>query len=310
MPAKRIVVRLDVRDGRLDISEASRADGVSDDAIEAVRFFSAAGADEILLIDYDETAGRLETITALTRKIVRVATVPVSVSLDLDSAVQVRSLLRAGMERVVLGTRTVRKPELIGKAAAMVGRERIGVRVEAKRREVAPDGDAAGGPGDDSGAPMQWPAEGDATIWYEAMIERGNQGTGKGAVSWAVEAAKLGAGEVLIGSQDRHKLQGGFDVTLTQRVCDLVPVPVVATGGAGAADHFVEVLGQTKAAGAAGSTIFHYRETSIRRIKRACNRAGIDVREAPGDDDGTTMVVPRGSLPDADVPTPPGPAPA
>jgi cyclase len=176
---------------------------------------------------------------------------PLTVGGGVSSVEHVRKLLLAGADKVSINTAAVREPELIRRAAEKFGSQCITVAIDAKQV-----------------APSRW----------EVFTHGGRTATGLDAVEWARRATELGAGEILLTSMDRDGSQAGYDLALTRRVVEAVPVPVIASGGAGGLPHIVEVLAETGVSAVLAASIFHYGRHSIGEAKRAIAEAGIPIR--------------------------------
>jgi cyclase len=170
------------------------------------------------------------------------------------SAEDVRELLLAGADKVAINTAAVTRPAVVAEAADRFGSQCVVVAIDAKRREA---------PG---------------RAWYEVMTHAGTQPARRDAVEWAVEAERLGAGEILLTSVDRDGTADGYELTLTRLVADAVRIPVVASGGAGHPDHLADVLTAGGADAALAASIFHFDQYPIPVVKEALAASGIAVR--------------------------------
>ena len=175
-----------------------------------------------------------------------------------------RNLLAAGADKVSLNSAAIKDPSLIGTCARRFGSQCVVVAIDARRRR---DEDRAGG----GGVPS-------AELSWEAYINGGRTPTGLDAVGWAVRAAALGAGEILLTSMDRDGTKDGYDLELTKAITSAVNIPVIASGGAGTLDHLVDVVKLAGADAVLAASIFHYREFSIRQAKEHMAAAGVPVR--------------------------------
>ena len=263
MLAKRIIPCLDVKDGRVvkGVNYANLAD--AGDPVEQAARYEEDGADELVILDISASEegrqARLATVSAVARRL----TIPLTVGGGIRSLEDITDLLRAGADKVSLNTAAWRDPDLITKGAARYGRQCIVVAVDA-RRWPSPAAKAGGG---DRGGD-EW----------EARILGGKQGTGRGAVDWAVEVEGLGAGEILLTSIDRDGTNQGYDVELTRAVAEAVHIPVIASGGGGTAEHAVEILTAGKADAALYASSLHYRKLTVAAIKEHLASQGIEVR--------------------------------
>ena len=251
MLKRRVIPCLDVRDGRtvkgvgfVDLKDAG-------DPVELARRYDADGADELAYLDITASVEGRGTLLELVRRTAAECFMPLMVGGGVSSVEDVRQLLLAGADKVSINTAAVRDPELVSRAAAKFGSQCITVAVDAK-----------------AVAPGRW----------EVFTHGGRKPTGLDAVAWARRAAELGAGEILLTSMDRDGSQAGYDLELTGRVVNAVPVPVIASGGAGGLDHLVEVLAQTGVSAVLAASIFHFGRHTIAEAKRAIAAAGIPVR--------------------------------
>ena len=251
MLKRRVIPCLDVRDGRtvkgvgfVDLKDAG-------DPVELARRYDADGADELAYLDITASVEGRGTLLELVRRTAAECFMPLMVGGGVSSVEDVRQLLLAGADKVSINTAAVRDPELVSRAAAKFGSQCITVAVDAK-----------------AVAPGRW----------EVFTHGGRKPTGLDAVEWARRAAELGAGEILLTSMDRDGSQAGYDLELTGRVVNAVPVPVIASGGAGGLDHLVEVLAQTGVSAVLAASIFHFGRHTIAEAKRAIAAAGIPVR--------------------------------
>lgn len=255
MLAKRIIPCLDVRDGRvvkgvhfINLRDAG-------DPVENARLYDAEGADELVFLDISATPeGRATTVDVVRRVAVEVF-MPFTVGGGVRTVEDVRTLLLAGADKVSINSAAVRNPPLLTAAAERFGSQCIVIAVDA--RGISED-------------PPRW----------EVVVDGGRTPTGLDAIEWTAQAVELGAGEVLLTSMDADGTLAGYDLTLTRAVAEAVPVPVIASGGAGALTHFAEVLTEGKADAALAASLFHDRVLSIRDVKVYLAQAGVTVRES------------------------------
>ena len=253
--ARRIIPCLDVDAGRVvkgvrfvDIRDAG-------DPVEVARRYDAAGADEITFLDITAShQGRDITLGTVERMAEQVF-IPLTVGGGVRTLADIKTLLRAGADKVSINSAAVREPQLVQAAAARFGSQCIVVAIDAKR--VGPPG-----------AAPRW----------EVFTHGGRQATGLDAVRWAQRMAELGAGEILLTSMDRDGTRDGFDLELTRAVSDAVPLPVIASGGVGTLQHLVDgvLIGHADAVLAA--SIFHFGEFSVAEAKAFMAERGVEVR--------------------------------
>jgi imidazole glycerol-phosphate synthase subunit HisF len=259
MLAKRIVPCLDINDGRvvkgvnfLNLRDAG-------DPVKNAAFYEKNGADELVFLDITASHQKRSTTVDLVRKVAEVVFMPFTVGGGVNSVSDVRNLLLAGAEKVSLNTAAVKDPKLISDAAKQFGSQCVVVAIDAKQKHD------------------RRYARRDTNKW-EVYINGGRTPTGLDVVTWAQKAVSLGAGEILLTSMGRDGTKEGFDIDLTQAVCDKVSVPVIASGGAGRVSHFYDIFRQTRATAALAASIFHYREIEIKEIKRILKKKGVNVR--------------------------------
>ena len=257
--AVRVIPCLDVADGR--VVKGVNFTGLRDagDPVELARRYDAEGADELTFLDITASStGRQTTLEMVSRTAEQVF-IPLTVGGGVRSVADVDALLRAGADKVGVNTAAIARPELLAEIADRFGRQVLVLSVDARRV----------------------PADAAATeSGFEVTTHGGRRGTGIDALRWAAQAAELGAGEILLNSMDADGTRDGFDLELIAAVRAVVSVPVVASGGAGAARHFPPAV----AAGAdavLAASVFHYRQVSIGEVKQTLAAAGLPVRMAP-----------------------------
>ncbi len=259
MLAKRIIPCLDVKDGRVvkgvnfvDLRDAG-------DPVENARLYDAEGADELVFLDISATPEGHATTVELVRQVAAEVFMPLTVGGGVRRVEDVRSLLLAGADKVSINTAAVRDPGLLTAAAERFGSQCIVVAIDGRRV-----------------------GEGSGQRW-EVVISGGRVPTDRDAVSWAVEAVEAGAGEVLLTSMDADGTLAGYDLALTRAVAEAVPVPVIASGGAGRPEHFYEVLTEGRADAALAASLFHDRMLSIGDVKAYLVERGLVVRMRGGE---------------------------
>jgi cyclase len=212
--------------------------------------YDAEGADELVFLDITATVeGRAATLDVISRTAETVF-IPLTVGGGVRSEDDVRELLKAGADKVSLNTAAVRDNALLARCAERFGSQCVVIAIDAKR-----NGDS-----------------------WEVRVEAGRTPTGLDAVEWAAKASELGAGEVLLTSIDRDGTGEGYDIDLLRAVSDAVPVPVVASGGAGTVEHFAEALTDGGADAVLAASRFHFGELTLRDVKEYLARNGIPVR--------------------------------
>ena len=251
MLKRRVIPCLDVRDGRtvkgvgfVDLKDAG-------DPVELARRYDADGADELAFLDIAASLEGRATLLELVQRTAAECFMPLMVGGGISAVADIRKLLLAGADKVSINTAAVREPELVRRAADKFGSQCITVAIDAKQV-----------------APGRW----------EVFTHGGRTATGLDAVAWAARMAEMGAGEILLTSMDRDGSQAGYDLALTRQVVEAVPVPVIASGGAGGVAHMVEVLAETGVSAVLAASIFHYGRHSIGEVKQAIAAAGIAIR--------------------------------
>lgn len=252
--AKRVVPCLDVHEGRVvkgvrfvDLAEAG-------DPVVLAERYDAQGADELVFLDISATHEGRESMYEVIRRAAERVFIPFTVGGGVRTVDDVRRILRSGADKVSLNTAAVRSPEVLRDACDAFGAQCVVCAIDARRTP-------AGG--------------------WEVVVEGGRTPTGVDAVRWAVEAERLGAGEVLLTSMDRDGTKDGYDVELTRAVADEIGVPVVASGGAGAPEHLADVIAEGHAEAALVASIVHYGEYTVADLKSHLEGRGIPVRKAP-----------------------------
>lgn len=250
----RLIPCLDVKDGRVvkGVNFVSLVD--AGDPVEQARVYDRAGADELCFLDITASSDGRDTLYDVVSRTAEAVFLPLTVGGGVRSIEDVRKLLLAGADKVSINTEAVRRPELVREAAEKFGSQCIVVAVDAKQT-----------------APGRW----------EVFTHGGRNATGIEAIDWAARMAEYGAGEILLTSMDRDGTKAGFDLALTRRVSDRVPVPVIASGGVGTLDHLVEGVREGHAAAVLAASIFHFGIFSIGQAKAAMKAAGLPVRDAP-----------------------------
>ena len=253
MLAKRIIPCLDVKEGRVvkGVNFVNLRD--AGDPVENARLYNTEGADELVFLDISATPEGKATTVDMVRQVAVEVFMPFTVGGGVRTVEDARALLLAGADKVSINTAAVRHPHILTRAAERFGSQCIVIAVDAKR--VSHD-------------PPRW----------EVYVNGGRTPTGQDAVEWTVRAVELGAGEVLLTSMDADGTLAGYDLALTRTVAEAVPVPVIASGGAGNLDHFAQALTEGKADAALAASLFHDRVMSIGEVKAYLAARGVPVR--------------------------------
>ncbi|MDW3095997.1 MAG: imidazole glycerol phosphate synthase subunit HisF [Gammaproteobacteria bacterium] len=253
--AKRIIPCLDVDAGRVvkgvkfvDIRDAG-------DPVEIAKRYNAEGADEITFLDITASSDERDTIEYVVEKVASQVFIPLTVGGGIRSVEDIRRMLNAGADKVGINTAAVHNPEFVQEASEKVGSQCIVVSIDAKKVSS----------GDD---PAKW----------EIFTHGGRKGTGIDAIEWAIKMSSYGAGELLLTSMDRDGTKSGFDLELTKKISQSVPIPVIASGGVGTLQHLCDGVSIGCADAVLAASIFHFGEYSISQAKDHMRKQGITVR--------------------------------
>jgi cyclase len=251
MLAKRIIPCLDVKDGRVvkGVNFVNLRD--AGDPVDNARLYDSEGADELVFLDISATPEGQATTIEMVRRVAVEVFMPFTVGGGVRQVEDVRALLLAGADKVSINTAAVRNPQLLTAAAERFGSQCVVVAIDAKRV-----------------ADNRW----------EVYVRGGRTPTGIDALEWAERAVEMGAGEVLLTSMDADGTLAGYDLALTRAIAEAVPVPVIASGGAGHPQHFAQVLTEGAADAALAASLFHDRVLSIGELKAYLAERGIPVR--------------------------------
>lgn len=252
MLTKRIIPCLDVKEGRVvkGIQFVNLRD--AGDPVELAAFYDESGADELVFLDISASHEGRATMIKVVERTASEVFIPFTVGGGISNLDDIKNILRAGADKVSLNTQAVLNPDLVAQAARRFGSQCIVVAIDGRYRAQTDD--------------------------FEVLTHGGRKQTDKEAIAWAQEVESLGAGEILLTSMDADGSKNGFDLELTKRVCAAVSIPVIASGGAGNKEHFVEVFEQTGADAALAASIFHYKETSVKEVKEFLREKGVAVR--------------------------------
>lgn len=252
MLSKRIIPCLDVKEGRVvkGVQFVQLRD--AGDPVELARFYDQQGADELVFLDISASVEGRKTMVEVVREVASELAIPFTVGGGINTLEDMKRMLRSGADKVSLNTAAVNKPELISEGSDFFGTQCIVVAIDAK---YDPELES-----------------------WRVYTHGGRTPTEWEVIEWAKEAVRLGAGEILLTSMDSDGEKKGFDLALTRAVSEAVTVPVIASGGAGNADHFVDAFTEGKANAALAASIFHYRETSVKEVKFHLREKGVIVR--------------------------------
>jgi len=250
MLTKRIIPCLDIKEGR--VVKGVKFQGLRDagDPVEVAKIYDRQEADELVFLDITASFENRKTLIGLVEAIAKNIFMPFTVGGGIRDIDDIRDLLNAGADKVSINTAAVKCPDLIMEASGKFGSQCIVVAIDAKK-------------------------EGDS---WQVYINGGRTPVEQDALDWAKDAARLGAGEILLTSMDYDGTKDGYDLTLTKLITEAVNIPVIASGGAGKPEHFYDVLAKAGADAALAASIFHYQEYSVRQIKEYLKNKGVAVR--------------------------------
>jgi cyclase len=253
MLTRRIIPCLDVTDGRVvkGIEFVQLRD--AGDPVELAAFYNAEGADELVFLDITASADHRATMIDVVQRTADQVFIPLTVGGGIRTVEDARAMLRAGADKVSVNTAAINRPQLVREIADQFGSQCVVVAIDARRA------------GDD---PLRW----------EVFTHGGRRPTGVDAVVWAREVAALGAGEILLTSMDADGTKSGYDLPLLASIADAVPIPVIASGGAGNLEHLYEALAIGRADAVLAASIFHYGEFRIAQAKDFLAERGVPVR--------------------------------
>ena len=251
MLAKRIIPCLDVHNGRVVKGTNFVQLRDAGDPVELAAIYDREGADELIFLDITASSDGRKTMIDVVRRTAEQVFIPFTIGGGLRSNEDIRSVLRAGADKVSLNTSAVQNPRLIQEGAYAFGSQCIVVAIDARQVEAG-----------------RW----------EVYVHGGRTPTGKDVLQWAEEAEALGAGEILLTSMDRDGTKSGYDLELTRAVSRAVSMPVIASGGVGTLEHMAEGLTLGEADAVLAASIFHYREYSIDEAKCYLEERNISIR--------------------------------
>lgn len=250
MLAKRIIPCLDVKEGRVvkGVNFVNLID--AGDPVENAMVYDKQGADELVFLDITASYEKRAIMIDVVRQTAETIFMPLTVGGGIRTVEDIRNLLLAGADKVSINTAAVRNPEIISEGAKRFGSQCIVVAIDAKR-----DGEEG----------------------WNVFVEGGRKDTGIDAIEWAKKVERLGAGEILLTSMDRDGTKEGYDFDLLYEICSAVTIPVIASGGAGALEHFYQAF-ECGADAVLAASIFHFREFTVGQVKHYLASMGIPVR--------------------------------
>lgn len=250
MHTKRIIPCLDVNNGRVvkGINFVNLID--AGDPVAVAAAYDAAGADELVFLDITASSDHRNTVADMVRKVAEQVFIPFTVGGGIRTVDDFKAILREGADKVSVNSAATMNPHLISEAAEKFGSQCVVVAIDAKK---TPDG-------------------------YHIFKNGGRVDMGIDAIEWAMQADKLGAGEILLTSMDCDGTKAGYDIELTRLISENVSIPVIASGGAGKLEHFYDALTDGKADAALAASLFHFKELEIRQVKQYLKDRGVPVR--------------------------------
>ena len=256
MLSKRIIPCLDVRDGKTTKGIKFKNNVDIGDPVDMARFYYEQGADEIVFYDITASSDRRNIMIDVVRRVAREIFIPFSVGGGIRTLDDMREVLLAGAEKVSINSAAVKNPDLIARGADAFGSQCIVLGMDVK----------------------QVPVSSQIPSGYEMVINGGRTHMGLDALWWAQEAVRLGAGEICLNSIDADGTQSGYELNLTRLISAAVPIPVIASGGAGLPGHLYDVLTQGQADAALIASMVHYGTYSIGEIKNYLHQQGLKMR--------------------------------
>ncbi|MFO8065555.1 MAG: imidazole glycerol phosphate synthase subunit HisF [Spirochaetota bacterium] len=256
MLQKRVIVCLDVRDGKTTKGIKFKGNVDIGDPVEMARTYYEQGVDELVFYDITASAERRKIMIEVVARVAEQIYIPFAVGGGISSPQHMREVLLAGAEKVSVNSSAVRNPDIISEGAALYGRQFVVLGMDVLR-------DAAMASG------------------YRVVVDGGRTHTELDALSWALEAERLGAGEIVLNSIDADGTRDGYELTVTRMISEAVNIPVVASGGAGRPEHLAEVFEEGKADAALIASMVHYGDYTVEEIKRFLDSRGVPVRLDP-----------------------------
>ncbi|MGI0092422.1 MAG: imidazole glycerol phosphate synthase subunit HisF [Nitrososphaerales archaeon] len=252
--AKRIIPCLDVKDGKVVKGTHFVSLRSAGDPVDLAKQYSKDGADEVTFLDISASRENRKTRVNLARRVARGLDIPFTIGGGISTVEDARFVLSNGADKVSVNTSAVKNPNLVSELADVFGQQCVVVAIDAKRNNQRESG-------------------------FTVCTYGGSYDAGLDAVSWAREVEKRGAGEILLTSIDRDGTKQGYDMELTRKICSEVSVPVIASGGCGSVEHFLEVLkGKNSADAALAASVFHYGELKVNQVKKFLMKNGVNVR--------------------------------
>lgn len=252
MKRKRIIPCLDLKSGRVvkGVNFINLVD--AGDPVEIAKAYQAAGADELVLLDITASSDGRGTMLEVIKNIVENIQMPVTVGGGISELSHIQSVLDQGATKISIGSAAVSNPDFVSQSSETFGKDKIVIGIDAKYNSVKDI--------------------------FEVFVHGGRKNIGLNAVEWAKEMEERGAGEILLTSMDRDGVKGGYDINLTKAVAQAVNIPVIASGGAGSKEDFLEVLTIGYADAALAASLFHFKELEIMDLKKYLVQNNVKVK--------------------------------
>ena len=263
--AKRIIPCLDVDHGRVVKGVNFVNLKSAGDPVELAKRYSNQGADELVFLDITASSEKRDLLREIVEKVAKAVNIPFTVGGGIRNISDARLILCSGADKVSINTAAVENPKLITDLADVFGQQCVVVAIDAKRRKL------------ESGT-TSFVNTDEGPIWFEVTTYGGRKPTGINAIEWAKHCVKLGAGEFLLTSMDKDGTKDGYDIELTKTISESVQVPVIASGGAGKPEHFLEVFSKGKADAALAASVFHYNNYPVPIVKKYLIDQGVNIR--------------------------------
>ncbi len=262
--SKRIIPCLDVDNGR--VVKGIKFRGVKDagDPVELAKKYSDQGADELVFLDITASRQDREIMKSVVKNVASVIDIPFTVGGGIRTLSDARQILLNGADKVSINTASVKNPQLVTDLMKIFGRQCVVVAIDVKRNFKTDEKQTMSSP--------------DKDFFFEVMIYGGSKGTGIDAIQWAKKVEELGAGEILLTSVDADGTKNGYDIQLTNIICNSVRIPVIASGGCGSSEHMFEVFNKTDVDAVLAASIFHYDNLTLDKVKRYLAEKGIKTR--------------------------------
>lgn len=264
--AKRIVPCLDVDHGKVVKGINFLKLKHAGDPVEMAKRYSDEGADELVFLDITASSEKRGTLRGVVEGVARAISIPFTVGGGIRNVSDARLVLCSGADKVTVNTAAVENPKVITELADVFGRQCVVIAIDAKRNRKASEGKIM-------------VETGEGQVWFEVNTYGGRKPTGIDAVGWALKAERLGAGEFLVTSMDKDGTEDGYDIELTRTISERVNVPVIASGGAGVPEHFLEVFTAGKADAALAASVFHYNKYPVPTVKEFLRKSGVIIRQ-------------------------------